>query len=175
MSNSPPEGRLVPASRLNSRKWVGGAPRVFFQDVGFHSQSITSWQRKWLARGTLPQILVVAVALVVAKACGLPMSNNNPDIYGGFVLHQALGSVVLSELEIIRYPFSTGEIDAERGSDFLQDTQPASDGDGSPICQCSWILHCTVPVPNSVVPTLSFLIKYWSHRLLSYRRKYERA
>ena len=83
---------------------MGGAPRVFFQDVGFHSQSITSWQRKWLARGTLPQILVVAVALVVAKAGGLPMSNNNPDIYGGFVLHQALGSVVLSELEIIRYP-----------------------------------------------------------------------
>lgn len=77
------------------------------------------------------------MALVVAKACGLPVSNNNPDIYGGFVLHQALGSVVLSELEIIWYPCSTGEIDAEKGSDFLQGTQPASGGDGSPVCQCS--------------------------------------
>lgn len=109
------------------------------------------------------------MALVVAKAYGLPVSNNSPDVYGGFILHQALGPVVLSELEIIWYPFSTGEIDSEKGSDFLQGTQPANGGNGSSACQCS------VPVPNSVVPLLSFLIKYWSHRLLSYSRKHGRA
>ena len=77
------------------------------------------------------------MALVVAKACGLPVSNNSPAVYGGFILHQALGSVVLSELEIIWDPFSTGVIDSERGSDFLQGTQPASGGNGSSACQCS--------------------------------------
>ena len=77
------------------------------------------------------------MALVVAKTCGLPVSNNRPDVYGGFILHQALGSVVLSELEILWHPFSTAEIDSEKGSDFLQGTQPASGGNGSSVRRCS--------------------------------------
>lgn len=45
---------------------------------------------------------------------------------GGFILHQALGSVFLSELEMI----VNRRRDSERDSDFFKVTQPVSGGPG---------------------------------------------
>lgn len=45
---------------------------------------------------------------------------------GGFILHQALGSVFLSELEMV----VNRRRDSERGSNFFEVTQPVSGGTG---------------------------------------------